>query len=103
MNTPKDWLLRRHAGAEPQLDARRMAALPASRLSLREFLVELLRPNRRTCSVLAAAWTAIAVLYVVSTPPKPASPGPTREEIAAWLVQHTAANYASFSPARPSS
>lgn len=68
--TPRDWLLARHADAGPLLDELRRAALPEPRLSGREFLRELFRPAWPAWTALAAVWVVIAVLQAAQ-PPQP--------------------------------
>ena len=72
--TPRDWLLARHADAGPMLDELRRAALPEPRLSGREFLRELFRPAWPAWVTLAAVWCVIVALRVV----QPARPEASR-------------------------
>jgi hypothetical protein len=70
--TSRDWLLDRHVGAVPALDARRFASLPEPRLSGREFLRELFRPALPTWAVLGAVWIALLALNASRVPaPEP--------------------------------
>lgn len=66
--TPRDWLLARHADAGPMLDELRRAALPEPRLSGHEFLRELFRPAWSVWTTLAAVWVVIALVQFAQPP-----------------------------------
>lgn len=89
--SPRDWLLARHAPAQPQLDALRRSALPAhlEDISVREFLARLFRPQRRAWQTLALIWLALLALQFsqrsVDSHTGRASVSP--EAFAAWLAQ----------------
>lgn len=89
--TPRNWLLARHAPAQPQLDALRRAALPASAedITWREFLARLFRPHRVVWQALAAVWIALVAFQLSqpSTSHRATQPAVSAEAIAAWLRQ----------------
>ncbi len=83
--TPRDWLLARHADAGPILDELRRAALPEARLSGREFFRELFRPAWPAWATLAAVWVALAALDATQpTGPQPNCSVP--QYAAAWAT-----------------
>ncbi len=82
--SPRDWLLARHASVRPQLDALRRAELPRPGLTWREFTVQLFAPHRRLWQALALTWFALLVLRFVS--PETAPSGPARPSVPAALV-----------------
>ncbi len=86
--TPRDWLLARHADAGPLLDALRRDALPEPRLSGREFLRELFRPAWPAWATLAAVWVAIAVLDAAQPTPKKNN-RPVPQYAAAWATSNS--------------
>ncbi len=81
--TPQEWLLARHADAEPMLDELRLAALPEPRLSGREFLRELFLPAWPAWAVLAAAWIVLVVLGA-ARPAEPHPSHPAPQYAVAW-------------------
>jgi len=81
--TVRDWLLDRHAGAGPALDALRRAALPERRLNGREFFRELFKPALPTWAVLGAVWIALLALNA-SRAPAPEPLRHTPQFAAAW-------------------
>jgi hypothetical protein len=81
--TPRDWLLARHADAGPMLDELRRTALPEPRLSGREFLRELFRPVWPVWVALAAVWCVVAMLRA-TLPARPESSRPAPQYAAAW-------------------
>ncbi len=86
--TPRDWLLARHADAGPLLDELRRVALPEARLSGREFLRELFRPALPTWATLAAVWVALAALGATQpTGPQPKHRVP--QYAAAWATSNS--------------
>lgn len=87
--TPRDWLLARHAEKDVALTALRRAALPPSALSWREALRELFLPHRRVWQAFAAVWLLLAVFHVALGPrSRPVDHvGPPPEVVARWLAQ----------------
>ena len=87
--TPRDWLLARHAAITPQLDTLRRAALPEPSLTWREFLREIFRPHRVAWRSLAAAWLLLALFSLTRhhSAPDPKATAPSPEAVALWLAQ----------------
>lgn len=92
--TPRDWLLARHASASPQLDALRRAALPnatspAEDITWREFLARIFRPHRLAWRALAAVWIALVALHL--SQPRGSAPADrstlSPETVATWFRQ----------------
>ena len=86
--TPRDWLLARHADAGPMLDELRRAALPEPRLSGREFLRELFRPAWPAWATLAAVWVVIALVQSAQ-PQQPRREFPLPQYAAVWSTSTT--------------
>lgn len=87
--TPRDLLLSRHAGAEPQLNRLRRAALPAeSPRAGASLLRELFFPHRTAWRALAAVWLGLAVFhFTLGRPRPPARPEISFADLEAWLNQ----------------
>ena len=87
--TPRDWLLARHAPANPGLDRIRRDALPTPSMTWRDFLRELFSPDRTAWRTLAIVWLGlIAMHFTLGRLPRPtlANPPPP-DAVAAWLAQ----------------
>ena len=90
--TPRDHLLSRHAAACPQLDALRLAVLPAPPFSWRQFAAELFRPHRHVWQVIAAVWLGLLAWNFSFARAHPTTPvaTPPPEAVATWLAQFKA-------------
>lgn len=86
--TPRDWLLARHADAGPMLDALRREALLEARLSGREFLREVFQPAWPTWATLAAVWVVIALVQSAQ-PPQPRHEFPLPQYATTWSTSTT--------------
>lgn len=84
--TPREWILDRHADAQPELDALRRSVLPEPPLDLRAFLRELFVPARQAWLALCLFWLA-GLLWSVAqrSAPMPFSEGPSAEQMAQLL------------------
>jgi magnesium-transporting ATPase (P-type) len=86
--TPRDWLLARHADAGPMLDVLRRAALPEARLSGRGFLREIFQPAWPTWATLVAVWVVIVLVQFVQ-PSQRRRELPLPQYAAAWPTSTT--------------
>ncbi len=90
--TPRDHLLNRHAAARLQLDALRLAALPAPPFSWHQFAAELFRPHRHIWQLIGCVWLGLLAwnfTFARTHASAPVAPPPP-EAIAAWLTQFKA-------------
>lgn len=89
--TPRDWLLHRHAGARPRLDAIRASVLPEPKITWPQFLGHVFIERRVYWSALAAVWIAIATLQLTrdfSPRNRDTVDSVPQATIALWLRQH---------------
>ena len=89
--SPRDWLLARHAEAEPELDALRRAALPKIRSGWRGIGRELFWRDRFVWVALAAVWVVISAVRLSQSPISQPPPRAVRDA-GAWLSSNSQIN-----------
>ena len=88
LNTIRNTLFTRHAGAVQNLDRLRHDALPRREMTSVEFLREIFRPYRRAWMAMAAAWLLLVAVELSHTNTSGHNPStqPSPEAVAAWFV-----------------
>ncbi|HVS51318.1 MAG TPA: hypothetical protein VHD62_03090 [Opitutaceae bacterium] len=88
--TPRSWLLARHAHTAPKLDIARRAAVADAAMNGDSVVIELFRPYRNAWLGLAAIWIALGLFHLTTAlvAPKPAPSSIPPALAIAWFAEN---------------